>query len=98
MFDVDKKGLGDDQPVTIEDDVWIGACAVILKGVNIRRGTIVGAGAVVTRDTLPYSVVAGVPARIIKYRWPLANVIEHEEKLYAKEKRLKKDELTHIRL
>ena len=96
MFDVNRKRVSDDLPVTIEDDVWIGACAVILKGVTIRRGSIVGAGAVVTRDTLPYSVVAGIPARVIKYRWPFAKVIEHEEMLYPPGRRLRREELAHI--
>jgi len=50
-------------PVVIEDDVWIGAKASVLKGVRIGRGAIVGVGAVVTRDVAPFSVVAGVPAR-----------------------------------
>ena len=52
----------------IEDDVWIGAKAIILAGVRIGRGSIVGAGAVVTKDVTPYSIVGGVPARIIKNR------------------------------
>ncbi len=51
------------QPVVIEDDVWIGAKASILKGVRIGRGAIVGVGAVVTRDVAPFSIVAGVPAK-----------------------------------
>ncbi|MGV8080239.1 MAG: acyltransferase [Syntrophales bacterium] len=57
-------------PVTIEDDVWIGAHAVILKGVRIGRGTVVAAGAVVSSSVEPYSVVAGMPARIVKSRMP----------------------------
>lgn len=54
--------------VLIEDDVWIGARSVILAGVRLARGTVVAAGTVVTKDTEPYSVVAGVPARIISRR------------------------------
>lgn len=54
--------------ITIEDDVWIGANAVILPGVTLRKGTVVGAGAVVTRSTESYTVVAGVPAQMIKKR------------------------------
>jgi len=50
-------------PVVIEDDVWLGTRAIVLKGVRIGRGAIVAAGAVVTRDVAPFSVVAGVPAR-----------------------------------
>jgi maltose O-acetyltransferase len=53
-------------PVVVEDDAWIGTNAVILPGVTIGRGAIVGAGAVVTRDVAPYTVVAGVPARPIR--------------------------------
>lgn len=56
------------RPVTIEDDVWIGAGAKILGGVTVRRGTIVGAGAVVTRSTDAWSIMAGVPARKIGTR------------------------------
>jgi acetyltransferase-like isoleucine patch superfamily enzyme len=53
-------------PIVIEDRVWIGFDAVILKGVRIGEGAIVGARAVVTRDVEPYTVVAGNPARMIK--------------------------------
>jgi len=55
----------DGTPVVIEDDVWIGAKASVLKGVRIGRGSIVGVGAVVTRDVVPFSIVAGVPAKVI---------------------------------
>lgn len=55
-------------PIIVEDDVWIGANAVIMPGVTLKKGTVVGAGAIVTKNTEEYSVVAGVPARIIKYR------------------------------
>ncbi|KAL0568917.1 hypothetical protein V5O48_013060 [Marasmius crinis-equi] len=54
------------QPVTIEDNVWIGGCATILPGVTIGKGSTVGAGSVVTRDVPPFSVVVGCPARVIK--------------------------------
>ncbi|MCX6050768.1 MAG: acyltransferase [Chloroflexi bacterium] len=52
--------------ITIEDDVWIGAGAVITDGVRIGQGAVVAAGAVVTKDVPPYTVVGGVPARVIK--------------------------------
>lgn len=54
------------QPVTIEDDVLIGANAVVLEGVRIGKGAIVGAGSVVTKDVAPGTVVAGSPAKVIK--------------------------------
>lgn len=53
-------------PIIIEDDVWVGFNAIILKGVTIGRGAVVGAGAVVTKDVPPYSVVAGNPAVVVK--------------------------------
>lgn len=62
------------KPVLIEDDVWIGTHAVILPGVKIGKGAIIGAGAVVTKDVEPYSLVAGVPARHIRYRFSEKNI------------------------
>ena len=55
-------------PVIIDDDVWIGTAAVILQGVRIGRGSIIGAGAVVTRDIPPFSIAVGVPARVTACR------------------------------
>ena len=63
-----KQGHLPKQVVTIGDDVWIGTRVIILPGVNIGKGSIIGAGAVVTKDVPEYAVVAGVPARVIKYR------------------------------
>lgn len=54
--------------IIIEDDVWIGANAVVLPNVEIGKGTIVAAGAVVTRSFPPYSIVAGVPAKVVRCR------------------------------
>jgi virginiamycin A acetyltransferase len=55
--------------VSIGHDCWIGANAVILPGIRIGNGAIVGAGSVVTHDVPPYAVVAGVPARLLRYRY-----------------------------
>jgi acetyltransferase-like isoleucine patch superfamily enzyme len=55
-------------PVVIEDDVWIGFRSIILAGVRIGRGSIVAANAVVTKDVEPYTIVGGVPARLIRAR------------------------------
>jgi acetyltransferase-like isoleucine patch superfamily enzyme len=62
---IDEQGISTN-PVTIEDDVWIGANAVILPGVTIGQHAVVAAGAVVTADVPANTVVGGVPARIIK--------------------------------
>ena len=53
----------------IGHDVWIGANAVVMKGVTIGSGAIIGASAVVTKDVPPYAIVVGNPAKIIKYRY-----------------------------
>ncbi len=89
MYDVLEKRPGDDEDVIIEEDVWIGSNAVILKGVTIKRGAIVAAGALVNRNVPPYSIVAGVPARVIGLRFEnLETILEHERLLYPPEKRL----------
>ena len=61
--------------VTIGNDVWIGTRAMIMGGVTIGDGAVIGAGAIVTKDVPPYAIVAGVPARIIRYRFP-DNIID----------------------
>lgn len=62
---IDEQGVST-TPVVIEDDIWIGANAVILPGVTIGHHSVVAAGAIVTKDVPPHSLVAGVPAKIIK--------------------------------
>ena len=54
------------QGIVIEDDVWVGAGAIITDGVRVGHGAVIGAGAVVTRDVPPHTVVAGVPARVVR--------------------------------
>jgi maltose O-acetyltransferase len=56
--------------VTIEDDVWVGARVIILPGVTIGRGSVVGAGTVLSRSVPPYSIVAGNPGRAVRSRLP----------------------------
>lgn len=85
-------------PITIGHDVWVGARAMILSGVNIGHGAIVGAGAVVTRDIAPFSVNTGVPAlksrmrftdtqvtaltEIAWWDWPEAQIDQHIDMFY----------------
>ena len=60
------KSKGD---IIVKDDVWIATNSIILSGVTIGQGAIVGAGSVVTKDVPPYAIVAGNPAKVIKYRF-----------------------------
>lgn len=70
-----------DLPVVIEDGVWCGANVTILKGVTIGRGSVVAAGAVVTKSFPPYSIIGGVPAKLIKMRFSEEEIVEHERLL-----------------
>ena len=63
-----QQGFKKEEPVTIADDVWIGARVIILPGVIVGKGAILAAGAVVTKDVPPYAIVGGNPARVIKMR------------------------------
>ena len=71
LLDADGKGNEYTRPISIGNHVWICAKAIILKGVTIGDGAVVAAGAVVTKDVPPYSLVGGNPARVIKenIRW-----------------------------
>lgn len=73
-----------DQPVVIEDDVWCGANVTILKGVTIGHGSVVAAGAVVTKSFPPYSIIGGIPAKLIKMRFTEEEIMEHERMLTVK--------------
>ena len=67
-----------DQDVIIEEGVWIGCNVTILKGVTIGRGSVIAAGALVTKNVPPYAIVGGVPASIIKYRFNNDDIEKHE--------------------
>lgn len=98
MSEVTNKQPFDDQDIIIEDDVWIGSRAIILKGVHIRRGAIIAAGAVVTNDVPPYAIVGGVPAKVIKFRWDIAAILNHEKLAYSEDKRLSEQILRSTRI
>ena len=93
MYDICEKRLSDDANVVIQDDVWVGARAMILKGVTIGRGAIVAAGSVVVKVVPPYAIVVGVPARVVRFRWDVDTILRHEEKLWPPEKRFSRREL-----
>lgn len=62
------QGMNKEKKVIIGDDVWIGTRVIIMPGVRIGKGSIIAAGSIVTKNVLPYSIVGGVPAKLIKSR------------------------------
>lgn len=93
MTEVHDKTPNDDLGVVIEDDVWVGGRAVLLRGITLARGTIVGAGSLVNRSTPPYAIVAGNPARVVRFRWDVETILCHESELYPPELRLSREML-----
>ena len=79
----DEKRPEDDKDVLFEGDNWIGAGAVILRGVTVGRGAVIAAGAVVTKDVPPYAISGGCPAKVIKYRFSPEEIEKHESMLYV---------------
>ena len=67
-----------DQDIVIEDDVWIGSNAIILKGVTIGTGSVIAAGAVVTKSVPAYSIVGGNPAKVIRQRFSQEEINQHQ--------------------
>ena len=85
-----------DKDVVVDEDVWVGANATLLCGVHIGRGAVVGAGAVVTKNVPPYSLVGGVPAKPIKFKWTIDEILQHESMVYSEEERFTREELEKI--
>ncbi len=79
--------------VIVDEDVWIGARVTLLPGVQIGRGAIIATGAVVSHSVPPYSIYGGVPAKHIKWKWSIEEILEHESKVYPEEKRFTRQDL-----
>lgn len=88
------KGL--DEDVVVESDVWIGRNVTLLAGVHIGRGCTIGAGAVVTKSMPPYCVVVGIPAKPIKMKWTIDEILQHESMLYPEKERFSREELEEM--
>ncbi|WP_339686741.1 DapH/DapD/GlmU-related protein [uncultured Nonlabens sp.] len=84
MIDVKDKLPENDLPIVIEDDVWVGCGVTILKGVRIGTGSIIAAGALIIKDVPKYSVVGGIPGRILKDRFNAEELIAHEKMINKK--------------
>ncbi|WP_300749078.1 DapH/DapD/GlmU-related protein [uncultured Alistipes sp.] len=79
MIDVKEKREKDDEDVIIENDVWIGMNAMILKGVHIGEGSVIGAGAIVTKDIPPYSIVTSAGGIRIRPRFTEEDITKHKK-------------------
>lgn len=98
MFDGDIEKLPEnDKDVIIEGDSWFGINVTILAGVTIGRGSVIAAGAVVNKSCPPYSIIGGTPAKVLKFRFTIDEVIEHEKVLYPENKRFSREELIEQR-
>ena len=91
-----EKPKGYDKDVVVEENVWIGMNVVLLSGVVIGRGSTVAAGSVVTKSLPPYCVAGGVPAKPIKFKWTIDEILEHERILYPEEERFTREQLEKI--
>lgn len=91
-----EKPDGLDQDVIVESDVWIGRNVILLSGVTIGRGCTIAAGAVVNKSTPPYAVIGGVPAKFIKFKWSIEEILKHESILYPEQERFTREELEEI--
>lgn len=81
MDEASEKKPGQDGSIIIEDDVWIGSCSIILKGVHIGKGSVIGGGTIVTKDVPPYSIYTNKIEPIIRRRFSDEEIIKHEEQL-----------------
>jgi len=93
MTDVHEKTGNEDLGVIIDDDVWVGNSAIILRGVRVGRGSVIAAGAVITKSIPPYAIVAGTPAHIVRFRWDVTTILSHEKTLYPPDQRLSEFDL-----
>lgn len=92
----EEKPTGYDKDVVVEEDVWIGLNVTLLAGISIGRGAVISAGSVVNKDIPPYCVAGGVPAKPIKFKWTIDQILAHESKLYPQEERYSREELEKI--
>lgn len=94
MFDNNfEKRPEDDKDVIIKGDAWLGINVTILSGVTVGRGSIISAGAIVTKSCPPYSIMVGSPAKVLRFRFTVSEILEHEKMLYNAEERFTEKEI-----
>lgn len=95
-----RTGSNDDntyKDIIVEEDVWIGINVTLLSGAHIGRGAIIGACSVVTKKIPPYAVAVGNPAKVIKFKWTINEIMRHEEQIYPANERLTRAQLQELR-
>ncbi len=97
LTDEDKRrdGVSLNWNVTIDEDVWMGANVSILCK-HVGRGAVIACGTVCKKDVPPYAIMGGVPAKVLKFRFSIDEVLEHEAALYEPEERFSREELENI--
>lgn len=83
--------------IIVDEDVWIGINVTLLSNVHVGRGAIIGAGSVVTKDIPPYSIAAGNPAKVVRLKWTIDEILKHESELYPESERYTRQQLEEIR-
>ena len=91
-----KSGKPFDKDIIVEEDVWIGCNVTLLAGAHLGRSCVIAAGAVVNKEIPPYCIAGGVPAKPIKFKWTIEQILEHESKLYPENERFTKEQLEKI--
>lgn len=79
--------------IIVEEDVWIGINVTLLSGAHVGRGAIIGACSVVTKEIPPYAIAVGNPAKVIKFKWSIEEIMEHERLLYPENERYSREQL-----
>lgn len=83
--------------VIVDEDVWFGINVTLLPGVHVGRGAVVGAQSVVTKNIPPYCIAVGNPAKVIKVKWSVDQILEHEKHLYPESERFTRRQLQEFR-
>jgi acetyltransferase-like isoleucine patch superfamily enzyme len=91
-----KSGKPFDKDIIVEEDVWIGCNVTLLAGAHLGRSSVIAAGAVVNKEIPPYCIAGGVPAKPIKFKWTIEQILDHESKLYPEEERYTREELEKL--
>jgi len=96
MWDIHEKRDGDDKDIIIEDEIWVGSNVTILSGAHLGRGMVAAAGSIINKPMPPYSIVGGIPAKVLKFRFTIDQIIEHEAALYPVSERFTREQLDEI--